>query len=116
MRMRYAIGAIRCGMALAVLCLTSSRSEPASLGQSGVTLPVPGVLSMTPLVRLLVISHFLRQALGTQSAPTNQTRGVALAQSGDALAWRDPTGDAGAVVGNDSMRRKHDCRSSLRAR
>ena len=28
---------------------------------------------MTPLVRLLVISHFLRQALGTQSAPTNQT-------------------------------------------
>ena len=31
------------------------------------------LLSMTPLVRLLVIFHFLRQALGTQSAPTNQT-------------------------------------------
>jgi flagellar biosynthesis protein FliP len=31
------------------------------------------MLSMTPLVRLLVIFHFLRQALGTQSAPTNQT-------------------------------------------
>ncbi len=30
-------------------------------------------LSMTPLVRLLVVFHFLRQALGTQSAPTNQT-------------------------------------------
>ena len=28
---------------------------------------------MTPFVRLLVIFHFLRQALGTQSAPTNQT-------------------------------------------
>ena len=31
------------------------------------------VLSMTPFVRLLVVFHFLRQALGTQSAPTNQT-------------------------------------------
>ena len=31
------------------------------------------LLSMTPLLRLLVIFHFLRQALGTQSVPTNQT-------------------------------------------
>ena len=31
------------------------------------------VLSMTPFVRLLVVFHFLRQALGTQSTPTNQT-------------------------------------------
>lgn len=31
------------------------------------------VLAMTPFVRLLVIFHFLRQALGTQSIPTNQT-------------------------------------------
>ena len=31
------------------------------------------MLAMTPLVRLLVVFHFLRQALGTQSAPTNQT-------------------------------------------
>jgi len=30
------------------------------------------LLSMTPLVRLLVVFHFLRQALGTQSAPSNQ--------------------------------------------
>src|SRR5579862_908085 len=30
------------------------------------------LLSMTPLVRLLVVFHFLRQALGTQTAPTNQ--------------------------------------------
>jgi flagellar biosynthetic protein FliP len=28
---------------------------------------------MTPFVRLLVVFHFLRQALGTQSTPTNQT-------------------------------------------
>ena len=31
------------------------------------------VLSMTPFVRLLVVFHFLRQALGTQNTPTNQT-------------------------------------------
>jgi len=31
------------------------------------------LLAMTPFVRILVIFHFLRQALGTQSAPTNQT-------------------------------------------
>jgi flagellar biosynthesis protein FliP len=28
---------------------------------------------MTPLVRLLVVFHFLRQALGTQTAPSNPT-------------------------------------------
>jgi flagellar biosynthesis protein FliP len=31
------------------------------------------VLSTTPMVRLLVVFHFLRQALGTQTAPSNQT-------------------------------------------
>jgi len=31
------------------------------------------LLSMTPFVRILVVFHFLRQALGTQTAPTNQT-------------------------------------------
>jgi flagellar biosynthesis protein FliP len=31
------------------------------------------LLAMTPFVRILVIFHFLRQALGTQTAPTNQT-------------------------------------------
>ena len=31
------------------------------------------VLSMTPFVRLLIVFHFLRQALGTQTTPTNQT-------------------------------------------
>ena len=34
---------------------------------------IPALLvSMTPFVRLLVVFHFLRQALGTQTAPTNQ--------------------------------------------
>src|ERR1700744_5668719 len=37
------------------------------------------VLSMTPMVRLLVVFHFLRQALGTQTAPSNQVlMGLAL--------------------------------------
>ncbi len=31
------------------------------------------ILSMTPFVRILIIFHFLRQALGTQSTPSNQT-------------------------------------------
>ena len=37
------------------------------------------ILSMTPMVRLLVVFHFLRQALGTQTAPGNQVlMGLAL--------------------------------------
>jgi flagellar biosynthetic protein FliP len=41
---------------------------------------LPAILmSMTPLVRLLVVFHFLRQALGTQTAPSNPTlMGLAL--------------------------------------
>ena len=35
---------------------------------------IPAILlSMTPFVRLLVVFHFLRQALGTQGTPSNQT-------------------------------------------
>jgi len=45
---------------------------------------VPAILlAMTPLVRLLVVFHFLRQALGTQTAPSNQIlMGLALM-----MAW-----------------------------
>ena len=31
------------------------------------------LLAMTPFVRILIVFHFLRQAIGTQTAPTNQT-------------------------------------------
>lgn len=31
------------------------------------------VVSITPFTRLLIVFHFLRQALGTQTAPSNQT-------------------------------------------
>ena len=45
---------------------------------------LPAILMcMTPLVRLLVVFHFLRQALGTQTAPSNPTlMGLALM-----MAW-----------------------------
>ena len=37
------------------------------------------MMAMTPMVRLLVVFHFLRQALGTQTAPSNPTlMGLAL--------------------------------------
>ena len=37
------------------------------------------LLAITPMVRLLVVFHFLRQALGTQTAPSNQVlMGLAL--------------------------------------
>ena len=41
------------------------------------------LMAMTPLVRLLIVFHFLRQALGTQTAPSNPTlMGLALM-----MAW-----------------------------
>jgi flagellar biosynthetic protein FliP len=44
-----------------------------------VTLLPAILMAMTPLVRLLVVFHFLRQALGTQTAPSNPTlMGLAL--------------------------------------
>ena len=54
--------------------LASSRSVPWSIviGLTLLTLIPALLLSMTPLVRLLVVFHFLRQALGTQTAPSNQ--------------------------------------------
>lgn len=54
--------------------LSSGQSVPWSivLGLTLLTLLPALLLSMTPMVRLLVVFHFLRQALGTQTAPSNQ--------------------------------------------
>jgi flagellar biosynthesis protein FliP len=54
--------------------LSGSKSVPWSIvfGLTLLTLLPALLLSMTPLVRLLVVFHFLRQALGTQTAPSNQ--------------------------------------------
>jgi flagellar biosynthesis protein FliP len=47
-----------------------------------VTLLPAILMAMTPLVRLTVVFHFLRQALGTQTAPSNPTLlGLALMMS-----------------------------------
>ena len=61
--------------------LNSGGSVPWSIviGLTLLTLLPALLLSMTPLVRLLVVFHFLRQALGTQTAPSNQVlMGLAL--------------------------------------
>jgi flagellar biosynthesis protein FliP len=54
--------------------LNGGSSVPWSIviGLTLLTLLPALLLSMTPLVRLLVVFHFLRQALGTQTAPSNQ--------------------------------------------
>jgi flagellar biosynthesis protein FliP len=61
--------------------LTSANSLPWTIVFSLTLLTIlPAILlSMTPMVRLLIVFHFLRQALGTQTAPSNQTlMGLAL--------------------------------------
>jgi flagellar biosynthetic protein FliP len=40
---------------------------------TGITLLPSLVMAVTPMVRLMVVFHFLRQALGTQTAPSNPT-------------------------------------------
>jgi flagellar biosynthetic protein FliP len=61
--------------------LAGTKSVPWAIvvGLTLLTLLPALLLSMTPLVRLLVVFHFLRQALGTQTAPSNQVlMGLAL--------------------------------------
>jgi flagellar biosynthetic protein FliP len=61
--------------------LQANGSVPWSIviGLTLLTLLPALLLSMTPMVRLLVVFHFLRQALGTQTAPSNQVlMGLAL--------------------------------------
>ena len=55
---------------------------------------LPAILMcMTPLVRLMVVFHFLRQALGTQTAPSNpDTSGT---RSDDDVVSDDPCAHPG---------------------
>ncbi|MBZ5622783.1 MAG: flagellar type III secretion system pore protein FliP [Acidobacteriia bacterium] len=77
---------------LAALPALAAPSEPLSLlgisaGKSGSSVSVPmqivilmtlltllpaAIMSITPFLRITVVLHFLRQALGTQSTPSNQ--------------------------------------------
>jgi len=79
------------GIMAAVPAMAAS-SEPLSLlgisaGKNGTSLSVPmqivilltlmtllpaAVMSITPFLRIVIVLHFLRQALGTQSTPSNQ--------------------------------------------
>ena len=79
------------GLAAAVPAMAAA-GEPFSLlgistGKNGASLSVPmqivimltlmtllpaAVMSITPFLRIVVVLHFLRQALGTQSTPSNQ--------------------------------------------
>jgi flagellar biosynthesis protein FliP len=54
--------------------LAGTKSVPWAIvfGLTLLTLLPALLLSITPMVRLLVVFHFLRQALGTQTAPSNQ--------------------------------------------
>lgn len=54
--------------------LNGNSSSPwaIAIGLTLLTIVPAILLAMTPLVRLLVVFHFLRQALGTQTAPSNQ--------------------------------------------
>jgi flagellar biosynthetic protein FliP len=88
--------ASQAGLGVALLLLSSDLAAAAPRPTQGLNWTAPGgaagsvpwtivvlltlltllpalLLSMTPFVRLLVIFHFLRQALGTQSTPSNQT-------------------------------------------
>ncbi len=82
---------VLCGLA-AALPAWGTAGEPFSLlgisaGKNGASLSVPmqivllltlmtllpaAVMSITPFLRIVVVLHFLRQALGTQSTPSNQ--------------------------------------------
>jgi len=78
--------------AIPAMAASSSSGEPLSLlgisaGKGGASISVPmqivilltlmtllpgAVMCITPFLRIVVVLHFLRQALGTQSTPSNQ--------------------------------------------
>ncbi len=76
----------RCGAAVPLLPDLNAKLHPSDatpwtilLVLTLITLLPAILMAMTPLVRLLVVFHFLRQALGTQTAPSNPTlMGLAL--------------------------------------
>lgn len=87
--MKFACGLLACGM-LSAAPVASSPSVfgiTTPTGAAGPALSVPMqivilltlltvlpavVMSITPFLRIVIVLHFLRQALGTQSTPSNQ--------------------------------------------
>lgn len=75
------------GLLSAVSALAAPAKSPVGLNVTGGTLSLPmqiaisltllvllpaAVMCVTPFLRIVVVLHFLRQALGTQSTPSNQ--------------------------------------------
>jgi flagellar biosynthetic protein FliP len=79
------------GLILAIPAMAAAAEQPLSLfgisAKNGTSLSVPmqivilltlmtllpaAVMSITPFLRIVIVLHFLRQALGTQSTPSNQ--------------------------------------------
>src|SRR5579871_2397556 len=73
--------------AVSALAAAPVKAPPLGLNVTGGTLSLPmqiaisltlmvllpaAVMSVTPFLRIVVVLHFLRQALGTQSTPSNQ--------------------------------------------
>src|SRR5229473_110601 len=59
--------------------LTLSLPVQIALGLTMLTLLPAVVMSVSPFLRIIIVLHFLRQALGTQTTPSNQvTIGLAL--------------------------------------
>jgi flagellar biosynthetic protein FliP len=70
---------------------------------------LPAILMcMTPLVRLLVVFHFLRQALGTQTAPSNPDADGAGAD--DDVVSDDAGAQPGRSAGRGALSRRRDHR------
>ena len=87
-----ALKRLACLFAVSALPAFTAASEPFSLlgisaGKGGASLSVPmqililltlltllpgAIMAMTPFLRITIVLHFLRQALGTQTTPSNQ--------------------------------------------
>src|SRR3954469_20041634 len=52
--------------------VTLSVPMQVALGLTLLTLLPAAIMCVTPFLRIVVVLHFLRQALGTQTAPSNQ--------------------------------------------
>jgi len=96
--LKFILGAVVFLACFAAVTATPAHAAAAPAQSPGVSIQIPGfsmhgdssswtivvlftlltlipalLLSVTPFVRILVVFHFLRQALGTQTAPSNQT-------------------------------------------
>jgi flagellar biosynthetic protein FliP len=72
--MFWAAGVLRAGDAVSGLLATGGWTAPLQVVflLTALALLPAAVMSITPFLRITLVLHFLRQALGTQTAPSNQ--------------------------------------------